>query len=289
MYSTIEELINLADERGVGLWQVILDSECEATGKTREQVLLQAKNSYEVMLQSASRALETPLPTAGNLITGIANTQAKYNGTASISGEFINMLMARALSCSETNAAMGKVCAAPTAGACGILPAVLISIGERFDLSEDEILQGLLTASGIGAVIMSNATVSGAEGGCQAECGTAAAMAAAAAVQMAGGTNRMMGHAVGFAFMNCMGLVCDPVGGLVQVPCAVRNAGQAVNAVTSADLALSGNCCMIPADEMVEAMLRVGRMLPPALRETADGGAADTPTARRFASEFYQS
>lgn len=158
----------------------------------------------------------------------------------SVKCSFINLLMARALSGSEVNASMGQVCAAPTAGACGILPAVLISVGEKYGAPQEIILKGLLTASGIGAVITKNATVSGAEGGCQAECGVAAAMAAAAAVQIAGGNNEMAIHACSLALIHCMGLICDPVAGLVQVPCAQRNASQTVNAVISADMALAG-------------------------------------------------
>ena len=185
-----------------------------------------------------------------------------------------------ALSCSEVNASMGKICAAPTAGACGILPSVLIGVGENLCLERLEILKALLTASGVGAIITKNATVSGAEGGCQAECGVAAAMAASAAVQMAGGSNEAAVHAAALALINCMGLVCDPVAGMVQAPCAQRNASQAVNAILSADLALAGMRSIVPPDEVVEAMLQVGRMLPPALRETGLGGIANTPGAK---------
>jgi L-serine dehydratase len=182
---------------------------------------------------------------------------------------------------------MGKICAAPTAGACGILPAVLISIEEKEKLPRSKALEGLLVASGIGAVIMKNATVAGAEGGCQAECGVAAAMAAAAAVHLKDGTNEMIGSAVAFALMNCMGLVCDPVAGLVQVPCAQRNASQAVNALLSADLALAGMKTLIPPDEVVEAMYRVGKLLPYQLKETALGGLAKTKTAQAITKEIF--
>ncbi|MEG1773908.1 MAG: L-serine ammonia-lyase, iron-sulfur-dependent, subunit alpha, partial [Oscillospiraceae bacterium] len=203
-------------------------------------------------------------------------------------GGLLNRVMARALSCSEVNASMGRICAAPTAGACGILPAVLLSVGEKLSLSREQLVRGLLTASGVGAVIMKNATVSGAEGGCQAECGTAAAMAAAAAVEMAGGTPGMALHAAAFALMNTMGLVCDPVAGLVQVPCAQRNALQAVAALGAADLALAGMESVIPADQVIDAMLRVGRSLPMQLRETALGGVADTPAGREIAQRIFE-
>ena len=173
------------------------------------------------------------------------------------------------------------------AGACGILPAVLFGMREEYDLSRGELQLALLTASGVGAVITKNATVSGAEGGCQAECGVAAAMAASAAVFLANGTNEASIHAVAFALMNAMGLVCDPIAGLVQVPCAQRNASQAVNALVAADLALAGMRSVIPPDEVVEAMLKVGHMLPDALKETAQGGIAATPTGKRIAKRIF--
>jgi len=194
----------------------------------------------------------------------------------------INKMMARAISLSETNAAMGKICAAPTAGSCGILPAVLVTMEEEWNLSKRKILEGLLIASGIGAVVVKNATVAGAEGGCQAEC----AMAAAAVVYLAGGTCRQQAAAVSLALINVMGLVCDPIAGLVQIPCAQRNASQAVNAIVSADLALADTVCPVPADEAIEAMYRVGKQLPRELRETALGGIAESETGKRIADEI---
>ncbi|MBP3927577.1 MAG: L-serine ammonia-lyase, iron-sulfur-dependent, subunit alpha, partial [Clostridium sp.] len=222
-----------------------------------------------------------------SLISGMAEGQFQYAGQGrTLCGGFLNRMMARALSLSETNAAMGKICAAPTAGSCGILPAVLVSLEEEWQLPRRKILEGLMIASGIGAVIVKNATVAGAEGGCQAECGVAAAMAAAAAVYLADGNPRQQAAAVSFALMNVMGLVCDPIAGLVQVPCAQRNASQAVNALLSADMALAGTACLIPADEAIEAMYRVGRQLPSELKETALGGIAVTETGKRIAKQI---
>lgn len=223
-----------------------------------------------------------------SLISGMAAKQDEYGKAGGVSGSFINVLMARALSCSETNAAMGRICAAPTAGACGILPAVLVSMEEKYRLERRKLLEGLLTASGIGAVITKNATVSGAEGGCQAECGVAAAMASAAVVYLEGGTGRQQADAVAFSLMNVMGLVCDPVAGLVQIPCAQRNASQAVNAVISADMVLSGIESLIPADEVIDAMYRTGKMLPCELRETALGGIAATETGKKIAEKILR-
>lgn len=200
----------------------------------------------------------------------------------------INRTMAMALSSCEVNGSMGKICAAPTAGSCGILPAVLISVSEQLKAPQEEVLRALLVASGIGAVITENATVSGSEGGCQAECGVAAAMAAAAVVYLKGGSPEMMINACGFSLMNCMGLVCDPVAGLVQMPCAARNASQAVNALISADMALSGMGTVVPPDEIVEAMYKVGRALPVSLRETALGGIAATPTGKKIRKSIFK-
>ncbi|HIS47988.1 MAG TPA: L-serine ammonia-lyase, iron-sulfur-dependent, subunit alpha [Candidatus Scybalocola faecigallinarum] len=288
MYNTVSELCKLADEKNTAIWEIVLENEKAVTGKSREDIFAELKVRFDVMEKSAHKALDRPHETVGNLIRGSAFTQNKYTTeNGGICGPFMNRAMALALSCCEINAAMGKICAAPTAGSCGILPAVLISMKERYALEEDKVYEGMLTASGIGAVVMKNATVAGAEGGCQAECGVAAAMAAAAAVHMCGGTSAMCANACGFALMNVMGLVCDPVAGLVQLPCAMRNASQAVNALICADMALSGAPCLIPVDEIIEAMYRVGKALPSALKETAEGGLAATPEGKRISKEIF--
>ena len=291
MYHNMREMADLAIAGQVPLSRIILENEMKRFGSSEEQIYEKLSERYSVMERSAGRALNEPLPTVGGLITGVGKTQYQYAaGTRNtICGEFINLVMARALSCSEVNASMGRICAAPTAGACGIVPAVLVSYVEQNGLSREEALRGLLTASGVGAVIMKNATVAGAEGGCQAECGVAAAMAAAAVVELAGGNPDAALNAIAFSLMNCMGLVCDPVAGLVQLPCAQRNASQAVNALLSADLALAGMPSRIPADEVIEAMYRVGKQLPPQLRETALGGIAATKAGREIAKEIFGS
>lgn len=287
MYNTIAEMMKIANEKKVALWEVILENEKELTGQNEDDIFLLLKQRYQVMCRSAEKALEERLKTVGGLIEGIAMRHYEYSKGDGISGNFINLLMARALSGSEVNASMGQICAAPTAGACGILPAVLISVGEKYEASQEGILKGLLTASGIGAVITKNATVSGAEGGCQAECGVAAAMAAAATVQIAGGTNEMAVNACSLALVNCMGLVCDPLAGLVQIPCAQRNASQAVNAVISADMALAGMDCIIPADQVIDAMYKVGKSLPIQLKETAMGGIAATQAGKAITKKIF--
>ncbi len=206
-----------------------------------------------------------------------------------ISGQLINSAMAKALSTSEVNASMGKIVAAPTAGASGILPSAIISVKEKFNLSHEDMIHGLFTAAGIGEIIAKNATISGAEGGgCQAECGTASSMAAAAIVEMLGGSVEASFNGASFALLNIMGLICDPIAGLVEFPCALRNASGVVNAMISADLALAGIDSIVPFDEVVDAMYKVGKSMPESLRETALGGIAATPTGgKSLKGGFY--
>lgn len=288
MYHTIKDIIDHSNEKEISFHEVVLDNEIKITESTKEEIYKGLKARYQTMKESAAKALHSEKKTVGTLITGIAKTEYKHSISGqTVCGSFMNKVMARALSCSEVNASMGKICAAPTAGACGILPAVLTSLEEEYDLSEASIWDSMLVASGIGAVIMENATVAGAKGGCQAECGVAAAMAAGATVSIKGGTSEMIGHSVALALMNCMGLICDPVAGLVQIPCAQRNASQAINGLISADLALGGMQSIIPVDEVIDAMYRVGTMLPSQLKETALGGIAITPSAKQIEKEIY--
>lgn len=288
MYHNLQGLLNIAMEREVPLWKIILENEMKLSQMTEEEVFTNLSRRYKVMEASAHKAMEHKLHVPGSLINGLSYSQNQYAKEGNtLSGELINHVMALALSSSEVNVAMGKICAAPTAGSCGILPAVLIGVKEVKNLTEREVLQGLLTASGVGAIVVKNATVSGAEGGCQAECGVAAAMAAAAAVEMSGGNAQMALHAFSLVIINVMGLVCDPIAGLVQVPCAQRNASQAVNAIICADMALAGMKCIVPADEVVEAMYKVGKQLPSELRETALGGLAATPTAKNIQEKIF--
>lgn len=288
MYNNSNELLIEVANCQKKLHEVILDNEVALTGKTKDEILNSLWSYYEVMKASATQAIENPVDTMGMMIKGDAKKMNDYNLSGkSISGDYMTKVMARALSCSEVNASMGRICAAPTAGACGILPAIVMTTAERFNLTKEETLEGLLVASAIGQIIVQNATVSGAEGGCQVECGSAAAMAAAAAVIMAKGTPEMAVNASAIALKNVLGLVCDPVAGLVEVPCAKRNASQSANAISAAEMSLAGIVSTIPFDEIVEAMFKVGRMLPPQLRETSGGGLATTPTGKRIYKELF--
>ncbi len=288
MYHSCRQLLEMAEARRVPIHEIVIENEMKNSDIGRAEVMHSMKERFGIMQASAERALNRPLPTEGSLITGIASNHYRYSQSGgTLCGRFINTVMARALSCSEVNAAMGRICAMPTAGSCGIVPAVLISVGEETGKTEEDVLKALITASGLGAVVVENATVAGSEGGCQAECGVAAAMAAAGAVELKGGTPAMAMEAFSLALINVMGLVCDPVAGLVQIPCAQRNASQAVNALLSADMALSGARFPIPTDEVIDAMYKVGKLLPVQLRETAMGGIAATETGKKIEDRIF--
>ncbi|MEG1862187.1 MAG: L-serine ammonia-lyase, iron-sulfur-dependent, subunit alpha [Oscillospiraceae bacterium] len=287
MYKNAEELMNLCQKDNKRIWQVALDTEMKLTGMSKEKLMEHFESRLDIMINSATKALEHKMSTKGGLIDGVASTQFAYSKSNTLSGNYINYVMALAYSSSEVNASMGKICASPTAGSCGILPAVLLGVMEHKKISREKTLEGLITASAVGAIYTKNATVAGADGGCQAECGVAASMAAAAAAFMMGASDEQCLDAAGFAMINVMGLVCDPVAGLVALPCAQRNASGAVNALISADMALAGQKSHIPFDQVVDAMFKVGKMLPPQLRETAKGGIASTPAGKAIYKEIF--
>ena len=287
MYKNAEELLAICSEQNKRIWEVALDNEVKLTGMSRERVMQHCSIRLEIMFNSALKALEHRQATKGGLIDGVANCQYEYSKGESITGGYINYVMALAYSCSEVNASMGKICASPTAGSCGIVPAVLLGVMENKRVSREKTLEALITASAVGAIFTKNATVAGADGGCQAECGVAASMAAAAAAYMMGASDDRCLDAAGFAMINVMGLVCDPVAGLVALPCAQRNASGAVNALISADMALAGQVSHIPFDQVVDSMFKVGKMLPPQLKETAMGGIATTPAGQAIFKEIF--
>ncbi|MDP4090119.1 MAG: L-serine ammonia-lyase, iron-sulfur-dependent, subunit alpha, partial [Bacillota bacterium] len=256
-------------------------------GSSREDVIRRMRNRLEVMKASAEHGASSIITSVGGLIGGESFRMNKYIRKGdNIIGDTILKAMTRAFSCSEVNASMGKIVAAPTAGSCGIIPAALITAAESCGKGDEDIINALFTAGEVGAIIAQNATVAGAEGGCQAECGSAAAMAAAAVVEMAGGSPAASLHGASIALQNVMGLICDPIAGLVESPCSKRNASGVVNALCSAEMALAGVASVVPFDEVVEAMYRVGKSMPSELRETALGGLAATPTGSRYKSDI---
>ena len=233
-------------------------------------------------MQDAADAYTGRKRSVSGLVGGDGMKMRQYNfRSCAMTGGYVSEVIAEALSMAESNACMRRIVAAPTAGACGVLPAVLLPLCKYDELAQHQLLEALYVAAGIGAVIAFRASIAGASGGCQAEIGTASAMAAGALVALRGGSGAQIGHAVAMALKNLLGLVCDPVAGLVEVPCVKRNVIGAVNAVSAADMALAGIESRIPVDEVIDAMGEVGRRLPVELKETALGGLAATPTGER--------
>ncbi len=281
MFNKASELLEMCKDKNANISDIVIEKEIKVHGFSQDQLIKKMKETLQVMKDSAVAALDKEVKSVSGLTGGNSKKIEDYkNSGKSLSGTFINAAMAKAFSTSEVNASMGKIVAAPTAGASGILPSAILSAQEKLNLTDDDLIKGLFTAAGIGEIIAKNATISGAEGGCQAECGAAAAMAAGAIVEMAGGSPEAALNAAGFALTNILGLVCDPIAGLVEYPCALRNASGVVNAFISADMALADVQSIVPFDEVVEAMYKVGKAMPEALRETALGGLAATPTGK---------
>lgn len=280
MYLTANELISACRDQGASIYEVTLTKEANDLGLSQEEVLQPMRKAWKVMEQSSKEALDKPTYSLSGMTGGNAYKMNQYRKKQPLSGSSIADAMAYALSVSEINAHMGQIVAAPTAGAAGIIPAALQSWREHNEVSDDTLLEALVVAGAIGAIITANATVSGAEGGCQVECGSASAMAAAALVHGRGGSPEACLNAAGFALISVMGLVCDPIGGLVEYPCALRNASGVANAFVAADLALADVTALVPFDEVVETLYEVGISIPHTLRETALGGLAVTPSGQ---------
>jgi len=285
--NSAKELEEICARENISICEYTLRSQ-EQEGSKRPDIIEKMRINLHTMQKSSDHAREVEVISVSGLIGGDAVKLSKYAQSGnSLCGDFLVKAMARALSSSEVNAAMGKIVAAPTAGSCGILPAVIISAGEKLGKKEEDLINALITASAIGILIAKNATLSGAEGGCQAECGSAAAMGAAAVVEMMGGTPQMSLDAGAIVIKNILGLVCDPIAGLVESPCAKRNIAGTVNSLTSADLVMSGVKSLIPFDDAVLAMKRIGKQMPCELRETAMGGLATTPTGIRLKEKIF--
>lgn len=282
------ELLEVCNKRHISICEYTLEEEAKTAGLTYEQVFEKMRKNLQVMKSSTEIGLNNEIISISGIIGGDAYKLNKYlKEGKTLTGDFMVTAMARALSSSEVNASMGNIVAAPTAGSCGIIPAVIISVGEKLSLTEDEMVKALFTATGIGIIIAKNATMSGAEGGCQAECGSAAAMASAAAVEMMRGTPEQALNAAAIVFKNILGLVCDPIAGLVEVPCAKRNVAGAISALTTADMVMAGVISKIPFDDTVEAMYKIGKKMPSEFRETALGGLAITETGIKLKKQVF--
>ena len=281
-YSSFDELLGASAETG-SLGHAVLAREVSESELSVSELRARMGGALTVMREAIESGLSGQARSRSGMVGGDA-ARVLASQAGPLGGTFTGVLAA-ALATGEVNASMGRIVAAPTGGASGVLPAIVLNIGAEYGASEDQLIDALFAAAGIGGVIASRATLAGAIGGCQAEIGSGSAMAAAAAVQLAGGTPAQAGHAAAFALQGLLGLVCDPVGGLVEVPCVFRNATGAAVALSGAEMALAGVEFPIPFDEVVDAMGSVGRSLPPSLRETALGGLAATPCGRALAAK----
>ncbi len=277
-FSSVEGLLAAARTRPI--WEAVLEDDCTDRGVDRKRSLAQMSALWAAMAPPVAEY--DPAARSHSGLIGGAGALLEGEGPG-LCPPFLRQVMAAALKTGECNACMKRIVAAPTAGSSGVLPAVLIPLQARDSLKDEQMVEALYVAAGFGQVIATRASISGAEGGCQAEVGSASAMAAAALVHLMGGTGEQMAHACALALANTLGLVCDPVAGLVEVPCVTRNVMGAMNALSCAELALSGVQSAIPCDEVIDAMRSVGEALPASLRETGGGGLAATPTGRRIA------
>lgn len=278
-----KELVEICEKEKCHLGELAIRHEMEENNKTREEVVYGLMDVIDVMKNSATQGTKQIIFSVSGIIGGDSTKVFEYAKKGNtLSGDTIVKAMSYAMSSSELNASMGKIVAAPTAGACGILPAVLMIAREKLNATDEMLMEALTVASAMGIIIGQNATISGAEGGCQAETGSAAAMASGALVHLLGGTPQMCLDAGAIVLMNLLGLVCDPVAGLVELPCVYRNAQGAVSALTTADMIMAGVRSRIPFDECVDAMFEVGKSLSETLRETGIGGIAGTPTGKKI-------
>ena len=289
MYASIEELVSDATIKNLPISELVIQAECNDMNVSRNDVWRKMKHNLDTMRLAVSRGAHgIGVHSKTGLTGGDAVKIKDYRKShKTLSGDMIMSAVQSAIATNEVNAAMGVICATPTAGSSGTLPGVLFTLEKRLGLDEEQMVRFLFTAGGFGMVMANNACIAGATGGCQAEVGSASGMGAAAAVEVAGGTPKQSANAMAIAISNLLGLVCDPIAGLVEVPCINRNAIGSSNALISADMALAGCESMIPADEVISAMDKVGKNMPESLRETGIGGLAGTPTGQEIRMRIF--
>ncbi len=287
-YNTVEELVSAASSSNKKISEIVLEQQAEDMESTTELVYATMENSFDVMRESVISGLDETLRSPSGLSGGAAAKVKKaVDEGKNHYGHLLGNAISMALAVTEFNSCMGKIVAAPTAGSCGVIPAALISVMDEYNIPKHDIVMSLFTSSAIGMVIAKCASIAGAEGGCQAEVGSASAMAAAALTELFDGTPQMVSDSCAIALKNTMGLVCDPVAGLVEVPCIKRNAMGVANAFTASELACAGIKSVIPADEVIFAMRQVGQLMSSSLKETAEGGLAATPTGCRLCRQIF--
>lgn len=287
MFKNVAELVELAESKGVKIAEIMIQQEMEFTGKTREEIIGKMEMNLDVMEKAVERGLEGVHSPTG-LTGGDAVLLQRYIEKGNmLTGHTILDAVSKAVATNEVNAAMGTICATPTAGSAGVVPGTLFALKEKLNPTRMQMIEFLFTSGAFGFVVANNASISGAAGGCQAEVGSASGMAAAAIVELVGGSPSQCAEAFAITLKNMLGLVCDPVAGLVEVPCVKRNAMGAANAMVAADMALAGITSRIPCDEVIDAMFKIGQTMPSALRETAEGGLAATPTGRELEAKIF--
>ncbi len=287
-YDSIADLVSAAEKENVRISDLVIKEQAEARECSVEEMYNKMYKSFKVMIEAVEKGIVKDSRSVSGLTGGSAwKMREQVVAGKNICGPVFGNAMIMALAVSETNACMGKIVAAPTAGSCGILPAAILSVMNDRKIPEKDVVMSMFTASAIGLVAANKASIAGAEGGCQAECGVGSAMAAAAVTEMCGGTPQMVSDACAIAIKNILGLVCDPVAGLVEIPCIKRNAMGTANAFTAAELALAGITSAIPADETLWAMKKVGDSMSSVLKETGEGGLAATPTGKRLKVQVF--
>lgn len=280
MFRTVQELVESAQQQKISISEVMIRQEMEVKERTRQQLFEEMEQNLQVMEKAIEDALKGVESVTGLTGGDAVLIQNYMQEKTPLSGHLLLDAVSKAMGTNEVNAAMGTICATPTAGSAGCVPGTLFAVKNQLNPTREQMIRYLFTAGAFGFVVANNAFISGAAGGCQAEVGSAGAMASAAIVEMAGGTPQQSAEAFAMTLKNMLGLVCDPVAGLVEVPCVKRNAGGASLAIVSADMALAGVTSRIPCDEVIGAMYRIGKQMPSSLRETGEGGLADTPTGR---------
>ncbi|MCA0969182.1 L-serine ammonia-lyase, iron-sulfur-dependent, subunit alpha [Halobacillus litoralis] len=287
MFRNVAELVELAESEDIQISEVMIRQEMEVKQLSREQVFGQMEKNLDVMEKAIEDGLKGVKSHSGLTGGDAVLIQEYMKNHTPLSGNLVMDAVSKAVATNEVNAAMGTICATPTAGSAGCVPGTLFAVKNQLNPTREQMVRYLFTSGAFGFVVANNASISGAAGGCQAEVGSAAGMAAAAIVEMAGGTPSQSAEAMAITLKNMLGLICDPVAGLVEVPCVKRNAMGASNAITAADMALAGVTSRIPCDEVIDAMYKVGQRMPSAFRETAQGGLAATPTGRELEAKVY--
>ena len=282
MYHLVSDILKQSKENQCDFWEVVLQADADERGVSGKESFETMRQMYQAM-KEADLGYNPKTRSASKMAGGDGQKLHDYNVSGkNICGDFVGQVMEKAIKMGESNACMHRIVAAPTAGSCGVIPAVFLVAEQEFSLSEDKMVEAMFVSAGVGSVIAENASLAGASGGCQAEIGSASAMAAAGLAYLQGGDGNQIADAAAFALKNMLGLACDPVGGLVEVPCIKRNVSGAVNALTSAQLSMAGIKSAIPVDEVIDAMRRIGNEMPASIKETSLGGLATSPTAQQM-------